>query len=83
MGVSLPVSLSVAPDFDNSERHLLYLGQGGLGLPERDYYFRDDEASTTLRSQYEEHIAAILELSQHADPVAAADPDPRTRNGPR
>jgi predicted metalloendopeptidase len=72
MGVSLPVSLSVAPDFDNSQRHLLYLGQGGLGLPERDYYFRDDEASTTLRSQYEEHIAAILELSQHADPVAAA-----------
>lgn len=71
-GVSLPVSLSVAPDFDNSQQHLLYLGQGGLGLPERDYYFRDDEASTTLRAQYEEHIAAILELSQHADPGTAA-----------
>ena len=43
LGISMPVSMGVAPDFEDSQRHLLYVGQGGMGLPERDYYFRDDE----------------------------------------
>ena len=42
-------SLGVAPDFNDSGAYLVYVGQGGLGLPERDYYTRDDEQSVTLR----------------------------------
>ncbi|QYM79844.1 M13 family metallopeptidase [Horticoccus luteus] len=38
-------------------------GQGGLGLPDRDYYFRDDEKSKTLRMEYTAHVARMLELS--------------------
>ncbi len=50
----------VSPDFDDSSRYLLYVSQGGLGLPERDYYFRDDGPSVELRRMYRHHVAAQL-----------------------
>jgi putative endopeptidase len=53
-------SMYVAPDFEDSDRYLLYVTQGGLGLPERDYYLRDDDRSRQLREQYLAHIAAQL-----------------------
>jgi len=43
-------SLGIAPDFEDSDAYLVYVGQGGLGLPERDYYTRDDEQSVALRA---------------------------------
>jgi putative endopeptidase len=36
--------------------------QGGLGLPERDYYLREDDKSKTLRDDYKQHVAKMLEL---------------------
>ena len=59
-GVSMLFSLYVAPDFDDSDSNLLYIGQGGLGLPERDYYLRDDERSVEMRALYRAHVAAQL-----------------------
>ena len=53
-------SLGIAPDFEDADAYLVYVGQGGLGLPERDYYTRDDERSATLREQYVAHVAAQL-----------------------
>jgi predicted metalloendopeptidase len=53
-------SLGVAPDFEDSNAYLVYVGQGGLGLPERDYYLREDERSATLREQYVAHVARQL-----------------------
>ncbi len=53
-------SLGIAPDFDDSGAYLVYVGQGGLGLPERDYYTRDDEQSVALRAQYVTHVARQL-----------------------
>jgi predicted metalloendopeptidase len=44
-------------------------GQAGLGLPDRDYYFRDDDKSKLLREQYVSHVARMLELA--GDPPAA------------
>jgi len=44
-------------------------GQGGLGLPDRDYYLRDDEKSKKLRDEYLAHVARTLELAG----AAAAD----------
>ena len=38
--------------------------QGGLGLPDRDYYFRDDAKSVELREQYVEHVAKMLTLAR-------------------
>jgi predicted metalloendopeptidase len=53
-------SLGIAPDFEDSGAYLVYVGQGGLGLPERDYYTREDEQSETLRTQYVDHVARQL-----------------------
>ena len=53
-------SLGIAPDFEDSDAYLVYVGQGGLGLPERDYYTRDDEQSAELRRRYVDHVARQL-----------------------
>lgn len=47
-------------DHDDSTRHLLWLAQGGLGLPERDSYLNDSEASVSLRAAYADHVSAQL-----------------------
>jgi putative endopeptidase len=59
-GVAAFHGLSVNPDFQNADRYLVFLGQGGLGLPERDYYLRDDERSVAIRQAYAAHVAAQL-----------------------
>ena len=50
-------------DFKNPEMIIAYAGQGGLGLPERDYYLRPDADSQKLLSQYQAHIALMFVLS--------------------
>ncbi len=47
-------------DITNSDQVILYASQGGLGLPDRDYYTRDDEASKKIREQYVAHVARML-----------------------
>src|SRR5829696_915608 len=42
-----------APDFKDATQYMLIFGQGGLGLPDRDYYFKEDAASVKLRQQYQ------------------------------
>jgi putative endopeptidase len=49
-------------DLKNSSMNIAYAGQGGLGLPERDYYLRDDEESKTLRTKYLAHVVKTLTL---------------------
>lgn len=71
-GVAMPVATGVAPDFEDSGRNLLYVGQSGLGLPERDYYFRDDDETVETRRGYSRHIAAMLGLAGDDDPAAGA-----------
>ena len=50
-------------DFKNPEIIIGYAAQGGLGLPERDYYLREDSDSQKLLSQYQAHIAMMFVLS--------------------
>jgi endothelin-converting enzyme/putative endopeptidase len=49
--------------------------QGGLGLPDRDYYFRDDPKSVEQRKQYVEHVGEMIALlgPDAGDPAAAAN----------
>ena len=49
-------------DAKNSRVELAQLFQGGLGLPEREYYLRPDEKSQKLRAQYVTHVGRMLEL---------------------
>jgi len=60
VGVGAFHSLGIAPDFEDADAYLAYVGQGGLGLPERDYYTRDDERSVVLREAYTAHVARQL-----------------------
>ncbi len=49
-------------DDKNSERVIGHLSQGGLGLPERDYYTRDDEKSKLIRAKYRQHLINVFRL---------------------
>ncbi|MFO1076803.1 MAG: M13 family metallopeptidase [Planctomycetota bacterium] len=62
IGVSPFFRMRVAPDEKASAANALHVGQGGLGLPDRDFYFRDDAAIQHLRSEYEAHLARLLQL---------------------
>ncbi len=58
------------PDAKNSAIVIADLDQGGLGLPDRDYYLKTDEKSVEIRKQYVAHVQKMLEL-------AGASPKPR------
>lgn len=60
LGIEPFHSVGISPDFENADAYLVYVGQGGLGLPERDYYLRQDERSAALRDAYVDHVANQL-----------------------
>jgi putative endopeptidase len=49
-------------DSKKSTRYLVHLYQSGLGLPDRDYYLKEDAESLRVRKGYEQHIEALLRL---------------------
>jgi endothelin-converting enzyme/putative endopeptidase len=53
---------SARQDPDNSEQQIAGLSQGGLGLPDRDYYTKDDAKSKETRERYLQHVQKIFEL---------------------
>ncbi|MBK5277394.1 MAG: M13 family metallopeptidase [Bacteroidia bacterium] len=55
-------SFQVFPDLKNSKKMAAYLGSGGIGLPERDYYLKSDEKSKETREKYKEHVSRMLVL---------------------
>jgi len=63
--VQVPVLLDidVEQDAKNSDVMALYLSQGGLGLPNRDYYFDTDAQTTKIRNEYPRHISRMLQLA--------------------
>ncbi len=63
LGISHPWSAAVGVDDKNSEEYLLSVRQSGLGLPDRDYYLKDDSASAFTQEAYRKHIANMLILS--------------------
>jgi putative endopeptidase len=58
------------PDLDNSEQVMAEIDQGGLGLPDRDYYTKDDAKSKEIRDRYLQHVQKIFELA--GDPAGSA-----------
>lgn len=63
-------SSGVEQDDKESDVMAFRLNQGGLGLPERDYYFNTDSSTTNIRKAYVQHVAKILEF-QGKDSVSA------------
>ena len=61
-GMSFVFNFGAQGDFHDSQRMLGYAFQGGLGLPERDYYFKTDDASKKIRDAYMLHVQRALQL---------------------
>jgi len=74
-GLGAPFAFTALSDFKNSKQMIGILFQSGLGLPERDYYFRTDGKSDTLRHEYIAHLARMFQLMGEAKDQAAADAD--------
>ncbi len=68
---SAPLSMYVYIDKRKSDEHIVYVGQSGLGLPNRDYYFKTDENSLSIINKYQQHITNMLNLAGVAAPEAA------------
>jgi len=65
----------VAPDDKNSEKNMAQLYQTGLGLPNRDYYFNNDDASKKIRTAYVAYIAQLFTLTGTNKATAAKNAD--------
>jgi len=61
-----------AQDLNDTTRQVPYLLQGGLGLPDRDYYIEADKEMERVRSAYRTHLVNVLTLAKMADPAATA-----------
>jgi predicted metalloendopeptidase len=69
--VRIPYSANVGQDARDSTKYVVAIDQGGLGLPDRDYYLQSDAKLVQIRSQYRQHVENILTLGGSAS--AAAD----------
>jgi putative endopeptidase len=72
LGVRLPFSVSVGADQRNSEQYAVQVSQSGLGMPDRDYYLRNDEKFAATRKAYNTYIARLFALGNQPDPEGAA-----------
>ncbi|MGB0896581.1 MAG: M13 family metallopeptidase [Flavobacteriaceae bacterium] len=65
-------STYVGADSKDSNKNVVYLGAGSLGLPDRDYYVKDDEDSKDKREKYVAHIAKMLQYVGYSSEDASA-----------
>lgn len=71
-GVKIPFNLGVIEDFKDPKKYMLYTWQGGLGLPDRDFYSATDAKSKEIRTKYVQHIENMLKLAGIPDPKPKA-----------
>ncbi|HEV3415716.1 MAG TPA: M13 family metallopeptidase [Pirellulales bacterium] len=74
-GVRSLFSASVGQDEKQSTRYAVYLHQGGLGLPERDYYLGTSDYFKLIRRQYREHATKMFSLLGDSSAAAAVAAD--------
>ena len=74
LGVPGPIFMGVGPDRKNPDRFVVQAGQSGLGLPDRDYYLDDKNASfVAARTKYKAYIATMLGLAGYDNAAARAE----------
>jgi len=73
IGVNAFFNPSISQDEMNSDKMSLHFYQGGLGLPDRDYYFDTEARAKMLRAEYVKHVGKMLELLGDAPARAAAE----------
>jgi endothelin-converting enzyme len=72
-GVQTPLYFYINQDQKKSDEYIVYCYQSGLGLPDRDYYFKTDEKSIETRDKYRTYIQDLLTLGEFSDVEKAAE----------
>jgi putative endopeptidase len=73
MGANVFFEFSSSPDAKDSSRVIAEVDQAGLGLPDRDYYLKEDAKSVELRTEYVAHVQKMMELLGEPANKAQAD----------
>ena len=68
-----PVVVGIAQDPDDPTHYAVGMSQSGLGMPNRDYYLRDDAKSVAYRTAYRDYVTTMLRLAGFTTPDARAD----------
>lgn len=73
LGLGSPVEIGVELDLKDNSKYGVYVGQGGLGMPNRDYYLVDNDRFKATRVKYKTYIAETLKLAGFANAEARAE----------
>jgi putative endopeptidase len=73
LGVNVFFGFGESQDFKDSTKQVAFIDQGGLGLPERDYYTRTGDKDKQIRDQYTAHVAKVLTLAGETPEAAQRD----------
>ncbi len=71
LGVGVVWGIGVDQDMKNVDAYAVYLGQDGLGLPDREYYLKDDPESVRVRTAYETYVEKLFKLMNGPAPTEA------------
>ncbi len=71
-GVNVPLGLFIYQDFKDPTIYTVYTWQGGLGLPDREYYLKEDDRSKEIQSKYVAHIESMFDMAGLANGAASA-----------
>lgn len=73
VGVNTPIGIGIEQDGKDSTRYLVYLMQDGIGLPDRDYFLKEDDTKLkAARSAYVEHITQVFTMMGEPHPAEQA-----------
>jgi putative endopeptidase len=70
--ITAPIALDMTPDEKDPDHYMVVIMQSGLGLPDRDYYLKDDAVYRELRAKYAAHIERLLKLAGEPDAAGKA-----------
>jgi len=73
IGAQIPVATYVTQDAKQSDRYITYLTQSGLGLPDKDYYFKPEENFQNIRNEYVNYVEKLLALAKQPQARVSAE----------
>ena len=71
--LATPFFIGQYVDLRNPETYMIHTWQAGLGLPDREYYFKEDEANQIIRTAYVKHVAKMFDLAELGNGESNAD----------
>jgi len=72
VGIDVPFGLGQYADFKDPNTYMMYVAQSGLGLPDREYYFKEGDRSEEIRAAYVDHLEAMFDKAGLPNGAASA-----------